>query len=386
MKTLPFDHAKLDRLLEEAGLDAVLMTSKHAIQHAFGGYRYFFYSFMDAHGLSRYLPILVYVRGDPERAAYIASPMERFEAEAGRFWTDTTSFDNMTTVQYARSALAHLRRIGFTRGRFGVEMGFMPADAFETLREGLPAVELVDATFEVELLRAVKSSTQLDTQRQASEKVVASMQAAFASIRPGMSKYEIVDRVRQEEQARDLVFEYCLCNVGTEPSRAPSDQVLRESEVLCLDSGGNFGGYIGDLSRMAIAGEPDAELEDLLGMIDEIQLAARGPIRAGALGREVCEEPDSLVAANPHRDRIEFVAHGMGIVSHEAPWLLDRTSVPYAAYHADRPLETGMVLSIETTLSHPTRGFIKLEDTIVVTDDGHEAFGDDARGWNRLGS
>ena len=44
--------------LEEAGLDAVLVTSKHNIQYLLGGYRYFFYSSMDAHGLSRYLPLL----------------------------------------------------------------------------------------------------------------------------------------------------------------------------------------------------------------------------------------------------------------------------------------------------------------------------------------
>jgi hypothetical protein len=40
-----------------------------------GGYRYFFYDYMDAHGLSRYLPFFVYIKGRPEKAAYIASPM-----------------------------------------------------------------------------------------------------------------------------------------------------------------------------------------------------------------------------------------------------------------------------------------------------------------------
>ena len=44
-----------------------------------------------------------------------------------------------------------------------------------------------------------------------------------------------------------------------------------------------------------------------------------------------------------------------------------------------------MVISIETTMNHPKRGFIKLEDTVAVTDDGHQGFGDGARGWNRAG-
>jgi len=44
------------------------------------------------------------------------------------------------------------------------------------------------------------------------------------------------------------------------------------------------------------------------------------------------------------------------------------------------------VVSVETTLMHPVRGFIKLEDTVVVTDTGHEIYGEGARGWNRAGT
>jgi Xaa-Pro aminopeptidase len=72
-------------------------------------------------------------------------------------------------------------------------------------------------------------------------------------------------------------------------------------------------------------------------------------------------------------------------VSHEVPHLTGTGPVPYAATDADRPLEAGMVVSVETTLHHPRRGFIKLEDTVAVTEAGHEVYGDRARGWNRGG-
>ena len=58
----------------------------------------------------------------------------------------------------------------------------------------------------------------------------------------------------------------------------------------------------------------------------------------------------------------------------------------YEGVDAGRPLEAGMVLSVETTMQHPRRGFIKLEDTLAVTADGYEMFGDRARGWNRGGA
>ena len=86
-----------------------------------------------------------------------------------------------------------------------------------------------------------------------------------------------------------------------------------------------------------------------------------------------------------HKSKIHnhthFLAHGMGLVSHEAPRLTNAGPVPYDAYDAERPLESGMVISVETTLQHPQRGFIKLEDTVVVTANGHEVYGDRIRGW-----
>jgi Xaa-Pro aminopeptidase len=83
---------------------------------------------------------------------------------------------------------------------------------------------------------------------------------------------------------------------------------------------------------------------------------------------------------------MHFLAHGMGLVSHEAPRLTATGPVPYDAYDAERPLEAGMVVSVETTLQHPQRGFIKLEDTVVVTDSGFEIYGEGGCGWNRGGT
>jgi Xaa-Pro aminopeptidase len=169
-------------------------------------------------------------------------------------------------------------------------------------------------------------------------------------------------------------------------NRAASEQRWEKGDIMSLDSGGNYHGYIGDVCRMAIQGEPDAELEDLLGEIESIQRAAMKPMRAGAMGREIYAAGQPLVARSKHHNHLEFLAHGMGLVSHEAPRLTDRGPVPYPADDADRPLEAGSVVSVETTLMHPTRGFIKLEDTVVVTETGHEVYGEGLRGWNRAGA
>ena len=71
--TAPFDTARLDRLMDEAGIDILLATSKHNVQYLLGGHRAFFFESMDAMGLSRYLPVFVYPKGGRKRPASSAT-------------------------------------------------------------------------------------------------------------------------------------------------------------------------------------------------------------------------------------------------------------------------------------------------------------------------
>lgn len=383
MKSIPFDAARLDDLMADAGIDVLLATSKHNVQYLLGGYRFFFFDYMDAIGVSRYLPVLVYRRGRPDEAAYIGYRLEAFENELGRFWTPAVKTAASGSTDAIKLAVEHVRALGGGIRRIGVEASFLPADADAALRQALPECEIVEAHFPLERLRARKTAGELRFLREASERVVASMLAVFASCAPGMTKTEVVERLRREEVGRGLTFEYCLITAGTNLNRAPSEQRLAAGDIVSLDSGGNYRGYIGDLCRMGILGEPDAELQDLLAAVDAVQQAARRPIRPGARGGDIFVGAEELMRASPHRGYLDFIAHGMGLISHEAPRLA--TNRAYSGYDADRPLESGMVISIETTMKHPRRGFIKLEDTVAITDGGFEAFGDTGRGWNRAG-
>jgi Xaa-Pro dipeptidase len=134
---------------------------------------------------------------------------------------------------------------------------------------------------------------------------------------------------------------------------------------------------------MAVLGDPDGELQDLLGEVLAIQDASIGKIRAGAQGGDVQRAGEYVLERSKYRACVHFVAHGVGLVSHEVPHLTNASPVPYAAEDADRPLKSGMVLSVETTMLHPRRGYIKLEDTVAVLDRGFQFFGGAGRCWNR---
>ena len=383
---IPFDHARLDRLMDEAGVDLVIATSKHNVQYLLGGHRANFFDYMDATGVTRYLPVFVYPKGAPEKAAYIGHRLEKFQREVKPMWTGETQTSTAGSVDAMQKACDHIRKAGLKTKRIAAEFGFLPYDASIVLRAAFPDADWVDALFVLERQRVKKSADELAKLKIASEAVLASMQAVIANHGPGATKAEVVEALRREETNRGLTFEYCLITCGTSLNRAPSDQKWEGGDIMSIDSGGNFHGYIGDICRMAIQGEPDAELVDLLAEIESIQRAAMKPIHAGAMGREIYAAAAPLVSKSKHHNHLEFLGHGMGLVSHEAPRLTDRGPVPYPATDANLPLEAGEVISVETTLLHPTRGFIKLEDTVVVTDTGHEVYGEGARGWNRAGT
>ena len=382
---LPFDARHLDRLMDEAGLDVLVVTSKHNVQYLLGGYKFFFFESMDAIGTSRYLPVLIYRKGRPDQAGYVGCFMESFEKELGRFWMSSLSLGATGSAPAMREAAAHIKALGSGIRRVGVESSFLPADAERVLRAELANVDIADAMLPLERLRARKSPEEIADLREASERVVASMMEALKAATPGTTKHEVVETLRRAEVNRGLVFDYCLITAGTSLNRAPSEQRLQAGDIMSIDSGGNYKGYIGDLCRMGILGEPDAELQDLLGFIEHVQQETRKPVKAGARGGEIIDLGERLVAQSPHAAYTHYMAHGMGLASQEAPRLGTYKSLSYEGDDASRPLEAGMVISIETTMAHPKRGFVKLEDTVLVTDSGYEALGDSGRGWNRAG-
>lgn len=257
---VPFDHQRLDRLMEEAGIDLLLATSKHNVQYLLGGHRANFFDYMDATGVTRYLPVFVYPKGAPEKAAYIGHRLETFQHQAKPLWTPETQTSANGSVEAMEKAVAYIRKAGLATRRIAPEFGFLPYDASKVLRAAFPDADWVDGLFVLERQRLKKSTAELKLLKFASEAVLDSMLATIAKSPAGTTKAEVVETLRREETNRGLTFEYCLITAGTSLNRAPSEQKWEKGDIMSIDSGGNYRGYIGDICRMAILGEPDAEL------------------------------------------------------------------------------------------------------------------------------
>ena len=127
--TSPFrsTRTRVDRAMDDAGIDVLLASSKHNVQYLLGGYKFIFFAAMDAIGHSRYLPVLIYEKGQPEHAGYLGNRMETGEHQVHPFWTPSVQTSFWGTVDAAKAAAAHLKKIGQRQGahrlRAGVPVG-----------------------------------------------------------------------------------------------------------------------------------------------------------------------------------------------------------------------------------------------------------------------
>jgi Xaa-Pro aminopeptidase len=127
---------------------------------------------------------------------------------------------------------------------------------------------------------------------------------------------------------------------------------------------------------MGCLGEPPPLARDLHAACIDVQARVRKIVRAGLPCRDLLVEGEQAVREQRFSRHGKFVAHGVGMVSHEQPSISPTSS---------RPLEAGMVLSIETEFIHPEVGHVKIEDAVAVGDTGCEGLGDLGRDWHVVG-
>src|SRR6059058_4442173 len=119
---IPFDTAKLDLLMEAAGLDVLVATSKHNVQYLLGAERAIFFDYMDALGVSRYLPVLVYPKGAPDKVVYIGHRLETHQRAVAPPWVAQLRTESNGSVDAVTRAVSALKDSGVPMKRIGVEM------------------------------------------------------------------------------------------------------------------------------------------------------------------------------------------------------------------------------------------------------------------------
>lgn len=150
---------------------------------------------------------------------------------------------------------------------------------------------------------------------------------------------------------------------GALPHAEPGERVIGRGELVVFDMGAKLDGYCSDGTRTFAGGEPGEPARAVYETVREAQAAALGAVKAGARGEDVDGVARELIAAAGHGERFGHgLGHGVGLEVHEEPRLSPRSEDVLAA---------GEVVTIEPGVYLPGELGVRIEDLVVVTDDGH---------------
>ena len=248
-----------------------------------------------------------------------------------------------------------------------VETDCLSHDDYEALRERLPFVELARLGGIPEQLREFKDDGEIESIRKACEIASRAFVNILERIHPGMTEMQV-----------QIMLDYEMLSLGSEanafdtiaaagangslPHAIPSDYVIQAGDLLTLDFGAKVNGYCSDLTRTVAFGKVSPELRGIYDLVYDAHTAALEAVKPGA----VCGDLDAIA-----RVRLEArypgafghsLGHGVGLYIHEQPRL---------ASGVQTVLLPGHVVTIEPGVYIPGLGGCRIEDTVIVTADGH---------------
>ncbi|MFV0277391.1 MAG: M24 family metallopeptidase [Parahaliea sp.] len=358
-------HARLQRarsLMEEANLDAVYLNAGTNLYYftgtPFGSSERMVGALLTRSGELRYIA-----------PAFELGTLQGYVRIPGEIhcWEEHES-------PYALCARL-LVELGIDRGRIGIDES-TPFFIFDSLRQAAPARELVSATPVTAGCRMHKSAGELALMQRAKDMTLAVHQAAASILREGISTAEVTDFIDRAHRAVGAPKGnyFCIVLFGADtafPHGVARPKTLERGDMVLIDTGCQLHGYLSDITRSYVFGEPSRRQRDIWNIEKAAQAAAFAAAQPGVpcgrvddAAREVLVAhglgPDYQLPGTPHR-----TGHGIGLDIHEWPYLVRNTATVLAP---------GMCFSNEPMICVPGEFGVRLEDHFYITEQGPRWF------------
>ena len=345
----------LRRTAAAHGLDAVLVTNLLNVRYLTG--------FTGSNGA-----LLVATDGND-----LFGTDGRYTTQAGVQVADVELVEDRATVA-ALAKLAVRRGIG----RIGYESHDVTVDGLAALQQvlgeaahGRTGPELESVRRAVEAQRAIKDEREIELLRQAcavADLALAEL-AAEGALRPGRTELEVgreLDARMLHLGAEAPSFETIVAAGANSaiPHHRPDATELRDGDFLKLDFGATVGGYHSDMTRTVVLRHAADWQREIYELVAASQAAGRAALEVGADVVAVDAVSRQVIADAGHAEHFSHgLGHGVGLEIHEAPGI-----GPLGA----GTLAAGMAVTVEPGVYLPGRGGVRIEDTLIVTDDAPE--------------
>jgi len=350
---------RLDRLyrsLETAGLSALALVPGPNLRYLTG---------LAMHPSER-LTLAMLREG---RAVLVLPALE--VPRAREFLTIEMELLSWTDEQGPEEALQHLRGLLSLSGeRIGVEERAMRLLEWNALRGAFPLRQTAPADTLLAALRMIKDDAEISAMRQAAQALEQGLQAALGQLRPGMTERQLA-RAWQWATAElgvDSIGEDPIVVAGprgASPHNVPSDRPIKRGELVTLDWVVSVDGYYGDLTRTVAVGEPEPKLRRIYELVRQANEAGRAAVRPGVPAEAVDQAARTVITTGGYGPYfLHRTGHGLGLEVHEPPYMV----------HGEKTLlQAGMTFTVEPGIYIEGLGGVRIEDDIVVTEQGGES-------------
>jgi Xaa-Pro aminopeptidase len=269
-------------------------------------------------------------------------------------------------VEFVEVERALIRGVApHVNGRVAFESGHLSYAAWEELKG--TGAELIPTGGLVERLRAVKSAEELERIERATEIANQAYERLAQERFVGRTERDVAwmfDSFLHELGAHGPSFPTTVASgpQGAIPHAHSGDRVIQRGETVVVDAGAVFEGYVSDCTRTFATGELPDELKRAYDVCLEAQLAALDAVRPGVTGSDAdAVARTEITEAGFGKNFGHGLGHGVGLLVHEAPTLRPESK---------DVLEADNVVTVEPGIYLPGLGGIRIEDLVVVRDDG----------------
>lgn len=295
-------------------------------------------------------------------------------ATDGRYWT--TVEENCPQLELLKFHAPRDQRLGVvvrpwlngTR-KLGFESRNLTVADLEDLRGDFEGIELEPTQELVEDLRQVKEPEELDKLRHAAAIADRAFQTALKILEPGVRESDLCAELEyqlQKEGARKPSFDSIVASGpnGAYPHAGVTDRPIQEGELITMDFGALCDGYNSDITRTVWLGELPAEQEKIYRTVREAQSKALRNVKPGKTTGFVDEVARYVINRAGYGEAFSHgLGHGLGLAVHELPRMRPG---------GETVLEPGMVVTVEPGIYLPGVGGCRVEDSVIVTEDGFE--------------
>jgi Xaa-Pro aminopeptidase len=298
-----------------------------------------------------------------------ADPVGSALATDGRYLTqaaaETPDLECVPSRTPAAALVGRAERNGVRR--LGIEASHVTLAQYDALRAAAgERVELVPLPAVVEPLRAVKDPDEIAALSRACEITDTAFASVVSELRPGVTEREVawwLLTAMREHGADGASFD-SIVGFGPHsaiPHHQPTDRVLAASDLVKLDFGALTDGYHADMTRTVVMSPATDWQRDLHAAVREIQASCVEACTIGAVPRELDEHAAAAIRAAGH-DVAHGLGHGVGLEIHEDPFLTPGS--------AGAPLVENIAVTIEPGIYLPSKGGVRIEDTVVTRPSG----------------